>query len=163
MFTSVSPFPRPPSLCRTSLQLMSTPVNTLLMDSSWDFWVSQSPHHLPSSSISNKMCSRSLQPQTQTRISSCTSTNQSVSLSLMSLISCDSKATLSPVPESNGGLYLTRRGDFNVGAHISSFLRVRCKTSAPLGASQEIKALMAEKRHVTFFGKWAPCCTGVYA
>ena len=58
------------------------------------------------------------------------------------------------VPESNGGMYLTRRGDFNAGAKISTFLRIRCKSSAPLGAPREIKALMAEKRHVTFFGEW---------
>jgi len=57
------------------------------------------------------------------------------------------------LPESNGGMYLTRRGDFNAGAKISTFLRIRCKSSAPLGAPREIKALMAEKRHITFFGE----------
>lgn len=59
------------------------------------------------------------------------------------------------VPESNGGLYLTRRGDFNVASHINTFFRVHCKPSAPLGASADVKALMADKRQVTFFGKTA--------
>ena len=56
------------------------------------------------------------------------------------------------VPESNGGLYLTRWGEFNAGAHINAIFRLRCRTAAPLGASQEIKALMADKRHITYFG-----------
>jgi hypothetical protein len=58
------------------------------------------------------------------------------------------------VPESNGGQYLTRRGDFNAGNHINAFFRVQCKSAAPLGASADVKALMADKRHVTFFGKF---------
>ncbi len=57
------------------------------------------------------------------------------------------------VPESQGGLSLTRRGDFNAGSHINAFFRVHCKSSAPLGAASEVKALMAEKRHVTYFCK----------
>ena len=57
------------------------------------------------------------------------------------------------VPESNGGLYLTRRGDFNAGSHINAFFRVQCKSAAPLGASADVKALMADRRQVTFFGK----------
>ena len=56
-------------------------------------------------------------------------------------------------PESNGGLYLVRRGEFNLGAHINVFFRIRCKTSAGLGASRELKIAFADKRHISFFGK----------
>ncbi len=55
-------------------------------------------------------------------------------------------------PESDGGLFLTRRGDFNVGSHVNAFLRVHCKSAASPGASNEVKALMVEKRDVTFLG-----------
>ena len=57
------------------------------------------------------------------------------------------------MPESGGGQYLSRRGDFNAGSHINAFFRVHCKSAAPLGASADVKAMMAEKRQVTFFGK----------
>ncbi len=60
---------------------------------------------------------------------------------------------ISTAPESDGGLYLTRRGDINVGAHVNCFLRVHCKAAAPPGASNEVKALLVEKRDVTFLGK----------
>ena len=42
-----------------------------------------------------------------------------------------------------------------MGAHVNAFFRVCCKPSAPLGAPHEIKALLTEKRHCTFFGE---CC-----
>lgn len=57
------------------------------------------------------------------------------------------------VPDTNGGLYLTRRGDFNAGAHINVFLRVHGNSSSLPGAANHVKeALMTEKRDVTFFG-----------
>ena len=58
---------------------------------------------------------------------------------------CDVLNNSLAVPESYGGLYLVRRGDFNSGAHINSFVRVHCKPAS----------LLSEKRHATFFGKAA--------
>ena len=55
-------------------------------------------------------------------------------------------------PDSNGGAFLTRQADFNAGTNINVFLRIRCKTSASLGASHEIKIALADKRQCTFFG-----------
>lgn len=54
------------------------------------------------------------------------------------------------LPESCGGLYLIRRTDFNVCAHVNAFFHVQSRSSAPLGASREVKQMMTDKRHVTF-------------
>lgn len=54
------------------------------------------------------------------------------------------------LPESSGGMYLIRRTDFNVGAHVNAFFHVQTKSSASLGAPREVKQLMTDKRHVTF-------------
>ena len=40
-----------------------------------------------------------------------------------------------------------------MGAHINTFMRVHCQSAAPPGSSNEMKALMVEKRDVTFFGE----------
>lgn len=48
---------------------------------------------------------------------------------------------------------MIRRGDFNIGSLANVFLRVRCKTSAGLGASREMKIALADKRQCTFIGK----------
>ena len=57
------------------------------------------------------------------------------------------------VPESNGGQYLIRLGEINVGSHINAMFRLRCRSSAPLGAPHEMQVLMQEKRHATYFGR----------
>jgi cleavage and polyadenylation specificity factor subunit 1 len=55
------------------------------------------------------------------------------------------------VPESNGGRYLIRQGDINIGCHVNAMFRMRCRPSAPLGASHEMQVLMQDKRHTTYF------------
>lgn len=60
------------------------------------------------------------------------------------------------VPESSGGLYLIRRGDFNAGAHINCFVRVHCHSAAP----GPLGALLNEKRHATFFGEFVKIGSG---
>lgn len=69
-------------------------------------------------------------------------------------------------PESNGGSFLIRRGDFNIGSLANVFLRVRCKTSAGLGASREMKIALADKRQCTFIGKYillyTKCSISIY-
>ncbi|ESO86522.1 hypothetical protein LOTGIDRAFT_128853 [Lottia gigantea] len=51
--------------------------------------------------------------------------------------------------ESVGGQRLIRKADFNMGSHINSFFRVRCKLSDP---SIDKKTLaLVENRHVTYF------------
>lgn len=53
---------------------------------------------------------------------------------------------------SNGGAYLVRCGDINVGSLVNIFVNIRCKTAAGLGASREMKIALADKRQCTFFG-----------
>lgn len=56
------------------------------------------------------------------------------------------------VPESNGGRYLIRQGDINMGSHVNTMFRLRCRSSAPLGTPHEMQVLMQDKRHATYFG-----------
>ncbi|XP_019849049.1 PREDICTED: cleavage and polyadenylation specificity factor subunit 1-like [Amphimedon queenslandica] len=55
-------------------------------------------------------------------------------------------------PASSGGANLVRCGDIHVGSLVNVFLNIRCKTSAGLGASREMKIALADKRQCTFFG-----------
>lgn len=55
-------------------------------------------------------------------------------------------------PASNGGASLVRCGDIHVGSLVNVFLNIRCKTSAGLGASREMKIALADKRQCTFIG-----------
>ena len=50
-----------------------------------------------------------------------------------------------------------RRGDYNAGSHINVLLRLRCKTSASLGASHELKIALMDKRQCLLFGGWSLC------
>ena len=59
---------------------------------------------------------------------------------------------LCPVPESSGGRYLIRQGDINIGSHVNTIFRLRCRSSAPLGSPHEMQDLMQDPRHTTYFG-----------
>ncbi|CAH1269285.1 CPSF1 [Branchiostoma lanceolatum] len=52
--------------------------------------------------------------------------------------------------ESYGGQRLVRRADFNVGSHVNTFFRVRCKIVDPSGEKRRDADTVA-KRHVTMF------------
>eukprot|EP00058_Branchiostoma_floridae_P027042 XP_002612533.1 hypothetical protein BRAFLDRAFT_120973 [Branchiostoma floridae] len=52
--------------------------------------------------------------------------------------------------ESYGGQRLVRRADFNVGSHVNTFFRVRCKIMDPSGERRRDADTVA-KRHVTMF------------
>ena len=95
------------------------------------------------------------------RTLSCCSTNQKVSLLIFR--DCRSFILVYPFvclffffagPDSNGGAFLTRQGDFNVGSIINTFVRIRCKSSAGLAASTEIKIALMDKRHSLFYGTY---------
>ncbi|XP_064640599.1 cleavage and polyadenylation specificity factor subunit 1-like [Lineus longissimus] len=51
--------------------------------------------------------------------------------------------------ESCGGQRLLRKADFNVGSHINTLLRLRCKLSDP--SSDRRASSLVEKRHVTYY------------
>lgn len=59
------------------------------------------------------------------------------------------------VPESSGGRYLIRQGDINIGSHVNTTFRLRCRSSAPLGSPHEMQVLMQDKRHTTYFGRFS--------
>ena len=40
-----------------------------------------------------------------------------------------------------------------MGSHVNAMFRLRCRSSAPLGVSHEMQALMQDKRHTSYFGK----------
>ncbi|KAL7640863.1 UNVERIFIED_CONTAM: hypothetical protein RMT77_008000 [Armadillidium vulgare] len=50
--------------------------------------------------------------------------------------------------ESIGGTRLIRKGDLNLGSHINSFFRIRCRVG---DADSESKALALERKHITMF------------
>ena len=89
---------------------------------------------------------------------SCSTTFEQLSLFMLltssarSLHCVTGVVLLLAVPESQGGMFLVRQGEFHAGTHINVFFRIRCKTSAGLGSSQEMKIALADKRHITFFG-----------
>ena len=56
-----------------------------------------------------------------------------------------------PARESFGGTRLLRRADMNIGCHINTFVRVRCKLTDPGSDGQVTGAV--ERRHVVFMGK----------
>ena len=61
------------------------------------------------------------------------------------------------VPDTFGGRRLLRRCDLNSGTLFSSLFRLRCQPSVPPGGGgggADPKRAAAEKRHVTYFGKW---------
>ncbi|KAK3787111.1 hypothetical protein RRG08_030274 [Elysia crispata] len=59
--------------------------------------------------------------------------------------------TYSPeMRESHGGNRLLRRADFNLGSHVNTMFRVRCKLEDPSAPGQKNQAA-AENRHVTYF------------
>lgn len=62
------------------------------------------------------------------------------------------------VPESSGGRYLIRQGDINIGSHVNTIFRLRCRSSAPLGSPHEMQVLMQDKRHTTYFGMFCAHC-----
>ena len=58
-----------------------------------------------------------------------------------------------------------RKADFNVGSHINTMFRVRCKVWDPATRKRYSEAM--EKRHITYFGEaargwvcvfWHPWC-----
>ncbi|XP_077982143.1 cleavage and polyadenylation specificity factor subunit 1-like [Glandiceps talaboti] len=51
--------------------------------------------------------------------------------------------------ESFGGQRLLRRADFNIGSHVSTFFRLRCKLADP--ASDKLQTGIGERRHITLF------------
>jgi cleavage and polyadenylation specificity factor subunit 1 len=55
-------------------------------------------------------------------------------------------------PDSNGGSNLVWCGAINIGSHVNCFINIRCKSSATLGASREMKIALLDKRQCTFFG-----------
>ncbi|XP_059156082.1 cleavage and polyadenylation specificity factor subunit 1-like isoform X2 [Physella acuta] len=58
-------------------------------------------------------------------------------------------AYLPEVRESYGGNRLLRRADFNIGSHVNTMFRVRCKLEDP--SSNKKNAAALEHRHVTYF------------
>ena len=54
--------------------------------------------------------------------------------------------------ESCGGTRLLRRADINIGSHVNTFVRVRCKLSDP--ASSKPISGPAERRHTVIYGKY---------
>ena len=60
-------------------------------------------------------------------------------------------------PDSNGGAFLTRRGDFNIGSVVNAFVRIRCKSSAGIGAPSEMKIALMDKRQCIFYGMLITC------
>ena len=57
-----------------------------------------------------------------------------------------------PARESHGGTRLLRRADMNVGSHIHTLFRVRCKLSDP--STEKKLSGPVERRHVTYFGNY---------
>ena len=53
--------------------------------------------------------------------------------------------------ESFGGTRLLRRADMNIGAHVSTFVRIRCKLIDP--ATDRPAGGAVERKHVVFMGK----------
>ena len=53
--------------------------------------------------------------------------------------------------ESFGGTRLLRRADMNIGAHVSTFVRIRCKLVDP--ATDRPAGGAVERKHVVFMGK----------
>ncbi|CAG5135896.1 unnamed protein product, partial [Candidula unifasciata] len=58
-------------------------------------------------------------------------------------------AYLPEVKESFGGNRLLRRADFNIGSHVNTLFRVRCKLEDPSTNKKNVAAL--ENKHVTYF------------
>ena len=67
-----------------------------------------------------------------------------ISLMLTSFLVCVAR-------ESHGGQRLLRKADFNVGSHINTMFRVRCKVWDPASRKRYSEAM--EKRHITYFGE----------
>ena len=53
--------------------------------------------------------------------------------------------------DNQGGQWLVRKAEFNVGSHINSFFRIKCRVSDP---SLDKRSSLADKRQVTYCSKY---------
>lgn len=53
--------------------------------------------------------------------------------------------------DNQGGQWLVRKAEFNVGSHINSMFRIKCKVIDP---HLDKRSAIAEKRHVTYCSRF---------
>ena len=63
--------------------------------------------------------------------------------------------------DNQGGCWLVRKAEFNVGSHINSMFRLKCRVNDP---NSDKRSALADKRHVTYCSKYIYYiyCTCIY-
>ncbi len=53
--------------------------------------------------------------------------------------------------DNQGGCWLLRKAEFNVGSHVNSMFRLKCRVADP---TLDKRSALADKRHVTYCSKF---------